>query len=172
MFLFKRTSFFALRFVDCLLAILKLLKYNDFQRDLWKAKKSVFWCTKVLSYCMGCMGAFTVYRACTTVEVFSWELCMEGKACLNMPAFFALSGYFALSTFRTGTWSKILARVSLFAWPRASFAIIFVVIEILICMPSFRGVGATWSLFLGIYRSRWFLRTLGGYIFYLQSSFD
>lgn len=29
-------------------------------------------------------------------------------------------------------------------------------------MPSFRGVGATWSLFLGIYRSRWFLRTLGG----------
>ena len=92
------------------------------------------------------------------LENFVWR----AKNAVNMPAFFVLSGYLAFSTFRTGTWSKILARVSLFAWPRASFAIIFVVIEILICMPSFRGVGATWSLFLDIYRSRWFLRTLGG----------
>ncbi|MBQ7178847.1 MAG: acyltransferase family protein [Victivallales bacterium] len=91
------------------------------------------------------------------LENFVWR----AKHAVNMPAFFALSGYFALSTFQNGTWSKILARVSLFAQPRATFAIIFVVIELLICMPSFRGLGATWSLFLGIYRSRWFLRTLG-----------
>ena len=50
----------------------------------------------------------------------------------NMPAFFAISGYFALSTFQTGTWSKILARVSLFAWPRATFAVVFVLAELLL----------------------------------------
>ena len=78
----------------------------------------------------------------------------------NMPAFFAISGYFALSTFQTGTWSKILARVSLFAWPRATFAVVFVLAELLLFDIFVQQSGIV-SLFWTIYRSRWFLRTLG-----------
>ncbi len=91
------------------------------------------------------------------LERFVWR----AKQSTNMPAFFVLSGYFALSTLRKGTWSKILARVSLFAWPRATFAVIFLLIEIFICNTLIQESVNPWSLFLSIYRSRWFLRTLG-----------
>lgn len=78
----------------------------------------------------------------------------------NMPAFFLLSGYFAASTFRSGDWGKILARVVSFAWPRATFAAVFVLFELLLCDVFIQGEGIS-ALFLTIYRSRWFLRTLG-----------
>ena len=78
----------------------------------------------------------------------------------NMPAFFAISGYFALSTFQRGIWSKILARVTLFAWPRATFAVAFVLAELLLFDIFVQQSGVV-SLFWTIYRSRWFLRTLG-----------
>lgn len=82
----------------------------------------------------------------------------------NMPAFFAISGYFALSTFQTGSWGKILARITMFAWPRAAFALVFALAELLLSDVFVQQRGC-FSLFMDIYRSRWFLRTLGALYF-------
>lgn len=82
----------------------------------------------------------------------------------NMPAFFIISGYFALSTFQTGSWGKILARITMFAWPRAAFALVFALAEILLSDVFFHEYGV-YYLFMVIYRSRWFLRTLGALYF-------
>lgn len=53
-----------------------------------------------------------------------------------------------------------MARLTMFAWPRATFAAVFVLVEFLF-FDIFVQQRDVVSLFLEIYRSRWFLRTLG-----------
>lgn len=49
----------------------------------------------------------------------------NAKIAVNMPVFFAIGGYLALSTFENGSWRKILVRVIGFLWPMASFGVVF-----------------------------------------------
>lgn len=92
-------------------------------------------------------------------QSFLERLCWRVKVA-NMPAFFAISGYFALSTFRSGTWSKILARITMFAWPMASFAVVFTLTDCLLGDAFSRNHGVI-QQFLWLFKSKWFLRTLG-----------
>ena len=82
----------------------------------------------------------------------------NAKIVLNMPVFFAIGGYLALSTFQNGSWPKIASRAIGFLWPIAAFGVIFA-----LCLVATNGWnGWRWLVRFPILRllhGHWFLRT-------------
>ncbi|MBQ7177106.1 MAG: acyltransferase [Victivallales bacterium] len=82
----------------------------------------------------------------------------NAKIGVNMPIFFVLGGYLALSTFEKGSWSKIVARIVGFLWPMAAFGVVFALALVL----TGNGGGIQWFLQFPIQRvhhGHWFLWT-------------
>lgn len=80
------------------------------------------------------------------------------KIAVNMPVFFIIGGYLALSTFQSGSWAKIFARVVGFLWSMASFGLVFALV-----LLSYRGwQGWRWLVCFPVKQvlyGHWFLRT-------------
>ena len=89
----------------------------------------------------------------------------NAKIGINMPVFFMIGGYLALSTFQKGTWAKISARVIGFLWPMASFGALFGLV--LFVAGHDENIG--WFLRFPLHRvfhGHWFLRTFAAvYLF-------
>lgn len=77
---------------------------------------------------------------------------LNAKIGVNMPVFFAISGYFAASTFAKGGWSKVAARAVGFLWPQTALAACVAATGLLLKMD----LGETVEYLLSI----WFLRTM------------
>lgn len=76
-----------------------------------------------------------------------------------MPLFFVVSGYFAESAFRKGTWGKVLARAVGFLWPCVAFGAMFALVQ----TAMGTGGGIRWFFHFSVHDmpySRWFLRSL------------
>ena len=82
----------------------------------------------------------------------------NAKIAVNMPVFFAIVGYLALSTFQKGSWSKIVSRAIGFLWPIAAFGLVFALC--LVCTSGWNGW--RWLVCFPVLRllySHWFLRS-------------
>ena len=82
----------------------------------------------------------------------------NAKIAANMPVFFVIGGYLALSTFEKGSWRKILVRVLGFLWPMASFGVVFSLAFIAV----HGWTGWRWLAFFPVRQvlhGHWFLRT-------------